>query len=55
MNTIKKFETFEQLKSCEHKTLKVSSRLSIHNEFKKFIMDIRHDKKHQISPNKQKK
>lgn len=41
MNVVKKFETFEQLKSCESKTLKHASSIRKHNKFKKVIMNIR--------------
>ena len=41
MNKVKKFTTFEELKSCESKTEKNVSSLKKHNEFEKVIMYIR--------------
>lgn len=41
MNTVRKFTTFDELKSCENKTAKYSSSLKKHNAFEKVIMEIR--------------
>lgn len=41
MNTVKKFTTFEALKSCENKTAKYSSKMKKHNDFEKVITEIR--------------
>lgn len=48
MNAVKKFETFEQLKSFEKETLKYASALKKHNEFEKVIMEIMSIKNLQI-------
>ncbi len=50
MNAVKKFTTFDELKSCENKTLKYASSLKKHNDFKKMIMDIRSIKILQTKP-----
>ena len=41
MNIVKKFTTFEKLKSCTINKVKYSARLKKHNEFEKVIMEIR--------------
>lgn len=41
MNIVKKFTTFEALKSCENKTAKYSTKLKKHNDFEKVITEIR--------------
>ncbi len=41
MKPVRKFTTFEELKSCESKVMKGAGSLEKHNEFKKMIMDIR--------------
>jgi hypothetical protein len=41
MKIVKKFTTFEELKSCKSNKLKYSARLKKHNEFEKVIMEIR--------------
>jgi hypothetical protein len=41
MKAVRKFTTFEELKSCESKTMKDASSLKKHNDFEKVIMDIR--------------
>ena len=41
MKTVKKFTTFDELKSCESKTMKDASSLKKHDAFKKVILDIR--------------
>jgi hypothetical protein len=54
MNTVKKFETFEQLKSCENKAVNYAMSLRKHNKFNKVIMNIRAIKKlqdNQSNPN----
>ena len=44
MNTVKKFTTFDELKSCKSKKLKKSSSLKKHNDFEKVILEIRYIK-----------
>ncbi|MDA3616052.1 hypothetical protein [Polluticaenibacter yanchengensis] len=44
MNTVQKFATFDELKSCETEKNNPLSRLKKHNDFKKIIAEIR-DKK----------
>jgi hypothetical protein len=41
MKAVKKFSTFDELKSCETKTMKDASSLKKHDDFKKVILDIR--------------
>jgi hypothetical protein len=41
MSTVKKFTTFEELKSSENKSTNPVSRLKKHNAFKKLMIDIR--------------
>lgn len=41
MNIVKKFTTFEALKSCENKTGNYSTKLKKHNNFEKVITEIR--------------
>jgi hypothetical protein len=41
MKTVKKFTTFEEMKSCESKATNAQSSLKKHNNFKKVMMDIR--------------
>lgn len=41
MNSVKKITTFEELKFCESKTIKKAESLKNHNEFKKFILELR--------------
>lgn len=41
MNKVKKYATFEELKSSENKTIKQVSSLKKHNDFEKVIMEIR--------------
>ena len=41
MNTIKKFTTFDELKSCENKDIEYTSSLLKHNDFEKVIREIR--------------
>ena len=41
MKTVRKFSTFEDLKSCEDRLLKSAVSLEKHNNFKKVILDIR--------------
>jgi hypothetical protein len=41
MKPVKKFTTFEDLKSCESKTTDHSLSLKKHNDFEKVIKDIR--------------
>ncbi len=41
MNTVRKFTTFDELKSCENKSVKFASSLKKHNAFEKVIMEIR--------------
>lgn len=41
MNRVKKFTTFDELKSCESRILTYASSLKKHNQFEKIIMDIR--------------
>jgi hypothetical protein len=49
MNAIKKFTTFEQLKSCEKKMVKYASSLKKHNDLHKVIMEIGYLKKLQVN------
>ena len=44
MNSVKKFTTFDELKSCERKSMKYASSLKKHKAFEKVIMNIRHIK-----------
>jgi hypothetical protein len=44
MNTVKKFTSFDEMKSCENKTAKYASSLKKHNDFEKIIMEIRLNK-----------
>ena len=41
MKAVKKFTTFDELKSCEIKTVKYASSLKKHKAFEKVIIDIR--------------
>lgn len=41
MNVVKKFTTFDELKSCENKAGSYALSLKKHNDFKKVIMEIR--------------
>jgi hypothetical protein len=41
MKTLKKFTTFDDLKSCEKKGNKLPSSVKNHNDFKKVILEIR--------------
>ena len=50
MNAVKKFTTFDELKSCENKTSKDTSSLRKHNDFEKVIMEIRSIKVSQTKP-----
>ncbi len=45
MNTLKKFASFEEMKSYESKPVKVASSLKKHNDFEKVIVAIRSAKK----------
>ncbi len=45
MNTLKKFASFEEMKSYESKSVKVASSLKKHNDFEKVIVAIRSAKK----------
>jgi hypothetical protein len=40
MKTVKKFETFEEMKSCEQKTADSIATLKKHKDFEKVIMEI---------------
>ena len=46
MKAVKKFSTFEDLKSYENKPLNYKARLKKHQEFEKIIMDIKVKKVH---------
>ena len=48
MNSVKKFETFEELKFCESKTNTKSSSLKKHQDFEKVMMDIKSAKSLQL-------
>ena len=54
MQTVKKFTTFNDLKSFERKTTEYTVRLKKHNDFEKFIKDIRSIKVHEGNENKPK-
>ena len=41
MNTVKKFDTFDELKSCENKTMNHATILKKHNKLKKVITEIK--------------
>ncbi len=41
MKTVRKFSTFDELKSYESKTMKCPLSLKQHDDFKKVILDIR--------------
>jgi hypothetical protein len=49
MNKVKKFTTFDELKSCESKTVKYASALKKHEDFEKVIMEIQAIKMLQIN------
>lgn len=55
MNTVRKFTTFDDLKSCENKTVKFESSLKKHNAFEKVIMEIRSIKTTQVNQTKPKR
>ena len=44
MNSVKKFATFEEMKSFENKAIQSVLCLEKHNNFKKVILDIRSSK-----------
>ncbi len=44
MNTIRKFTTFDELKSCDDNTAKYAHSLKKHNTFEKVIREIRSTK-----------
>ena len=52
MKGVKKFTTFEELKSCESNPVNYALRAKKHKEFQKVIMDIRSVKTHQSSHTK---
>jgi hypothetical protein len=54
MNTVKKFTTFDDLKSYENKTVEIASSLEKHNAFKKVIKEIRSVKTNKVSQTKPK-
>ena len=54
MNAVKKFTTFDELKSCENKTAKYALSLRKHNEFEKVIIEIRSAKIIKLSQTKPK-
>lgn len=54
MNAVKKYTTFDELKSSEIKTTKYALSLKKHNEFEKVILDIRSNKNIQANQNKPK-
>ena len=49
MNTVRKFTSFDELKSCESKPVNRASRLKKHRDFEKVIMEIRAAKKLQVN------
>lgn len=54
MNTVRKFTTFDELKSCENKTVEIASSLKKHNAFEKVIMEIRSVKTNKFNQTKPK-
>ncbi len=54
MKAVKKFETFEDLKSYESKTMNYEVSLKKHNNFEKVIKDIRSNKVGKSSQRKSK-
>jgi len=54
MNSVKKFTTFDELKSCESRKLTYASSLKKHNDFEKLIIDIRSIKIIQVNQTKPK-
>jgi hypothetical protein len=54
MKAVRKFSTFDDLKSCENKTEKLESSLKKHNAFEKVILEIRSNKNKQVSKAKPK-
>jgi len=54
MNAVKKYTTFDELKSCEIKTTQHALSLKKHIEFEKVILDIRSNKNIQATQTKPK-
>ncbi len=54
MKTVKKFASFQDLKSTENKTLKYSLSLKKHNDFEKVILEIRSVKINQANQSQEK-
>ena len=54
MNAVKKFATFDELKSCESKAVKYALSLKKHIEFEKVVMEIMAAKKRQANPARRK-
>ena len=55
MSSVKKFASFDEMKSCESKTVKYESSLKKHKDFEKIIMAIRSVIKHQSNQPKPKR
>ena len=54
MKAVKKFTSFEDLKSCESKTINHAVRLKKHNDFEKVIKNLQSDNARKSSHNKSK-
>lgn len=49
MKPVKKFKTFDELKSCENKEMDKASTLKYHFDFEKLLAEIRKVKEHKIN------